>query len=242
MLAGALSTTDRYWVGDSLWADEFNKKGYFEDTRVHDINEAVLGTCMPSPLVTLGKGAEPTHQAPDDERWLGLLEPWRSPLVQQNHEKMIADYLGQCPNGKPFVLKDPRFSYSLSAWMPQLTNTTYICMFRDPLSTANSIVKMCSNFAHFQPMNVDMAYALALWECMNRRIIDNLSRNGDWLFVHAHQILNSHDRQRIEKRIGGSLNHRFLDIDMMGQASNTSLPSNIKKLYLELCQLAEYCP
>ena len=216
MLASSIVKTGLYWSGNNPWIDDLNPKGYFENPQIHNINEAVLETCMPSPLVTLGKSHPATKFAPNGERWLGLLEDWAEPLVRDDHSKMIANYLAKCPNDKPFVLKDPRFSYALPAWMPQLNSTIYICVFRDPLSVANSIVRMCSHFTHLQPMGINVAYALNLWECINRYILDNLSRSGNWLFIHARQILDKNDRQRIEERIGHSLNKSFLDSNIIG--------------------------
>ncbi len=127
---------------------------------------------MPSSLVTLGKSHPAPQSTPNGQRWLGLLEAWVEPLVQDGHAKMIANYLTQCPNDKPFVLKDPRFSYALTAWMLQLSAKIYICVFRDPLSSANSIVRRCSHFTHFQPMGINILYALQFWECINRRILN----------------------------------------------------------------------
>ncbi len=242
MFTGALAETGYYWNGTNTWKDEFNPKGYFEDSEVRFINDSILATCIQSLFVTRGRSHPDTQHAPHDAFWISLLEPWIEPVLRNDVRLRMEKYLAQIPSNKPFILKDPCFSYALSAWYPFINhNTTFVCVFRDPFTTAKSIVKMCGNAPHLKVLNIDMKYAFDLWQCMNRRIVDNYCAKGDWLFVHANQLFDSKAKKRIEERIGHPLKEGFADTTLMSKPNNNEeVPFGVQKLYQELCQLAEY--
>jgi hypothetical protein len=44
---------------------------------------------------------------------------------------------------RPYLFKDPRFSCTLATWMPFLAaETTFLCVFREPIRTMNSIMRI----------------------------------------------------------------------------------------------------
>ncbi len=43
----------------------------------------------------------------------------------------------------PFCFKDPRFCYTLPAWRPHARHAVFLCIFREPARTVQSILKEC---------------------------------------------------------------------------------------------------
>lgn len=53
--------------------------------------------------------------------------------------------------------KDPRFSYTLPAWLPYLHDTRMICIFREPGLTAESIVTECRTMPYLANLEMNVA-------------------------------------------------------------------------------------
>ncbi len=89
----------------------------------------------------------------------------------------------------PFCHKDPRLSYTLPAWRPQLPDTGRVCVFRHPALTVLSIVEECRNARYLHNLDFDLDRALGVWEAMYRQILDHHRLEGNWLFVRKDQLL-----------------------------------------------------
>jgi len=57
----------------------------------------------------------------------------------------------------PLCYKDPRFSYTLPAWLPCLHDTRRICIFREPGLTAESIVTECRTMPYLANLEMNVA-------------------------------------------------------------------------------------
>ena len=244
LVTGSIMGSGRYWAGaetDHWDVDAFNPKGYYEDTSLVHLNERLLSTCAESPLITLGRSHPDTRKAPIQEYWLGLLEEGVEPLVDSALRSQMEGYLARCPTGRPFCLKDPQFSYTLSTWLPFFSNVAFVAVFRDPLSTADSLVRMTSRLDHLKPLGIDRDYAVELWTCMNRRIVEQLASQRDGLFLHARQVFEAAGRERLEAHLGGAIDREFGEARLMSPPQSTAgLPAATRDLYAQLCELAGF--
>lgn len=184
MVAGAFAKAG-YWTGFSSWEpNRFNPQGYFEDPDLIRLNEQILLPFMQSPLETLAKRHPATQTAPNERLWLGVL----APNVAVTPNPAIFAAMDRYATHSPFCLKDPQFCYSLEAWRGHLPDARFICVFRDPQLTAESIVSMCATINHCEPMNFTRRNALDVWVAMYRRVLDRHASLGDWLFLHFDQM------------------------------------------------------
>ena len=141
MAAGILARAG-YFMGAELWpADIGNPKGYFEDREVNKINDELIAPAAPKTpphgLRKLLLGDIPILG--NYQHWVAVLRPGVSISCPPAMSRRIAAVAAR----QPFCLKDPRFSYTLSAWRPFIGDALLLCVFRDPAVTAASIVREC---------------------------------------------------------------------------------------------------
>ena len=181
MAAGILARAG-YFMGAELWpADIGNPKGYFEDREVNKINDELIAPAAPKTpphgLRKLLLGDIPILG--NYQHWVAVLRPGVSISCPPAMSRRIAAVAAR----QPFCLKDPRFSYTLSAWRPFIGDALLLCVFRDPAVTASSIVRECKRADHMQGTEVDQRWALKVWEAMYRYILDVHYRAGRRLDV-----------------------------------------------------------
>ena len=143
-------------LGDGfIPSDKFNPKGYWENYRFLQINEELLGAA---------------GMAWDN---LGNGEPERvATLADTPFFARARALVRELPfDGKPFALKDPRFSVLIPFWAKVLQaediSVSYVVAFRNPLSVVDSL---CAR-ATLPPER-----ALWLWAIYNIRILAALDR------------------------------------------------------------------
>jgi hypothetical protein len=239
MVAGALANAG-YWTGFTGWLGgrRFNPNGYFEDPELIHLNERLLLPVMSSPLDTLGGGHPATRKAPNRRLWLGVLSRDVAIPAQPELHGAMERFL----KTTPFCLKDPQFSYTLAAWQPLLTSTRYVCVFRNPMLTAASMVHMCQTIEHYKPMGFSIQNALAVWESMYRHILDRHSHNGCWHFIHYDQLFQEQAVQELEDHIEGDIDRTFADPKLRKSPPEQGLPVEIAEIYSDLCNRAHYVP
>jgi len=184
MVAGTLARAG-YFMGDHLLpAREANAKGFFEDVEVNGVNEALLDQVVPQRPRFLGKWFFRDRPL-ERQRWLARVPVGtRIPSVPE-----VIDRIRKLTRREPFCFKDPRFSYTLGAWRPLLERTSFVCVFRDPASTAMSILTECREDVALHTLSMNFHQALAVWTLMYRHIVEVHSKDGDWLFLHYNQVL-----------------------------------------------------
>ena len=240
MVAGCFAKAG-YFMGDDLWgARDANPKGFFEDREVNAINEDLLQSVVPPRLKIFGKNFlrnRPTKW----QRWLAVL-----PLdIKIESSQILDERIFKIVSRQPFCLKDPRFSYTLPAWRPFLKNTVYICVFRDPVSTARSIAKETVDVAREYPhMDTVLNFnqSLSLWEMMYAHILEKHCLVGDWQFVHYNQMVKGEAFDKIQKFTGAEIDREFPEKRLSRSSSERkrALPKKILTIYNRLCTLANY--
>lgn len=234
MVAGSLAQSG-YWMGEDLYEpDEFNQKGYFEDPSIVDINECILATEMESPLVTLSSNPDP-EQAPNGERWLGVLPVH----VSLKADEESAARIRQKVRRAPFCFKDPRFSGTLDAWRPFLTDCRYVCVFRDPASTATSLLKICRGFPHLRTMDLfTWEHALQLWRTTYQRILEVHSQSGEWFFLAYDQMFETERARKLSQFLDAPVNVSFPNRSLTTSESEQGTDAEAHSLMQTLLELA----
>jgi hypothetical protein len=227
LLAGTLHGAG-YFIGENLVpADEGNPRGYFEDDEINAINEELLTPVTPaldSPiygwrwLANVPLGAD--LQCPPE-----LFERIRTQTARV-----------------PFCFKDPRFCYTLPVWRPFLADAVFLCVFRDPARTVNSILKECRTAAYLEGLPMDYAGAIEVWNLMYRHVLETHRRIGEWLFFHYDQLFSDPALDKLEAMLGVRVNRRFADRSLQRSPAEGSTGRRAQAVYDKLCELAGYRP
>ena len=235
MVAGTLAQSG-YFMGDQLIpARDGNPKGFFEDATVNRINEEILAQVLPKRPRFFGRyffKYRPLY----GQRWLAKV-PIKTTI---NSGKYLTNQIDILTKNEPFCFKDPRLCYTLPVWKPYLKNVVFICVFRDPISTVNSIIKEVKYERHLQHFNISSRQALEIWTLMYQHILQAHHSEGEWLFLHYNQVLSGNGLEKLASVTGASVDYSFPEKSLQRSQSNHSIPKNAEIIYQELCNLAGY--
>lgn len=158
MLAGLLADAGRSAGRHLIPAGPSNPAGFFEDLDVNAANDDLLAPLAASPWP--GTEAPPRHL-----RWLGAYDGWvGTPGSEAALRPLVPD--------SPFVLKDPRFSYSLPAWSAVLPEVLVVVIVRHPDEVAASVMSMAEREPEtFEGFDVTEAHLRAMWTAMHEAIL-----------------------------------------------------------------------
>ena len=235
MVAGTLSKAG-YFMGENMVpARQANPKGFFEDVEVNMINEDLLAPVVPRRLVIMGKEFFRYHPI-EGQRWLACV-PLGSAISSPTH---VAERIRAVTAQKSYCFKDPRFCYTLSAWRPYLRNTVFVCVFRDPASTALSIVKECQEASYLHSLAMTFTRALKVWLLMYSHVLRVHRQEGDWLFLHYDQVVRGDGLQRLQSFVRAPVDCNFPEASLRRSVSTLSVSMKIQHIYDDLCDLAGY--
>ena len=143
---------------------------------------------------------------------------------------------------KPFCFKDPRYSYTLPVWKRFLDNDTiYLCVFREPDITVNSILKECATSPYLRNVYINKKYAYRLWLNIYSHILSHYEKNSyRFAFIHYQQILDGSALSKISNLLEVKISNAFADKRLKRSAGNGNIPGEVSKLYNCLCALADY--
>ena len=179
----------RLECGDSFGIPR-NPEGYFESPEVNAINEDLLEQVLPNQERW--------------QRWLPLIPP--SSEISCNSD--IVSRIQSVLSVKPYCYKDPRFCYTLPTWFPFLKDTGFICVFRSPDLTVDSILRECREVRDLHSLPISAEVALSLWCASYERILQ-YSQHGDWLFLEYNQLFYPLGVQRLRNFSGARVNEHF---------------------------------
>lgn len=235
MLAGALSRAG-YYMGDHLLSPtEANPKGFFEDQEINRMNEELLMQVAPRrPSGWLGRWYRWRHVGAS--RWLAAVPLGVKLVCPPSIAQRIAVQTAQ----RPFCFKDPRFSYTLPLWRPFLQQTAFLCIFREPARTAQSIVKECLQAPYLRDLPMTCANALRVWTLMYQHILQIHRREGTWLFMHYDQVLDGSAVPKIECLLDVHVDRQFVEPRLKRSANQGRVGSETLAVYRQLCELAHY--
>lgn len=238
MVAG-LVAKGGYYMGNNLYpARDSNPKGFFEDPEINGINENILAPYISRNPWISGIYAFRRQPLSYGQKWLVRL----SVNIKEKANSEIEDRIKNAVAQQPYCFKDPRFSYTLPVWRPFLHDVVYVCVFRDPSSTAFSIMKEINAMPYLYNLRSWFTYrhALEVWQHAYIHIMKQHAIEGTWCFVHYNQIINGSGFDKIESVLDVDVDRSFPDPKLNRTAPSQSLPTNLKVLYQELCDLAGY--
>lgn len=223
-MAAGLFSSSGYFMGENLIPPRpANPKGFFETSKINlDINERLLMKISPK----MKKGRYWLAEYPID-----CVIP-KDKIAIQNIKILIKN--------APFCYKDPRFSYTFPIWYPLLSNTKFLCVFRHPASTANSIIKECNTAPYLRTFNVDLKRALRIYKFNYLQILEKHRKFGDWIFVHYNQLFERDTIEKLEEFFEVKLNENFPEKALVKPIPNSKIPGHVFNIYKRLCKLAKY--
>lgn len=194
-LAAGMLAKSGYFMGRSLSQErESNLITNFEDIEINRLNENLLAQVLPPRLSFLGRSFFRDRPAMW-QRWLA-----RVPMGTEIPPLLEAvTQIQELTTHEPYCFKDPRFSYVLPVWKPYLKNIQFICVFRDPVTTTQSILKLVSKASYLHNLSITYEQALEVWTLMYSHILSFLSDSNpkDWLFIHYNQLLTSDGQKQL---------------------------------------------
>ena len=227
MLAGTLAGSG-WTVGDDPYPGrDSNPKGFFETREVNGINEYLLASVQ-----------KPEQHFGDWQRWLMRVPPGTQFCLPDD----LAARVRALGERRPFAYKDPRFCFTLGAWTPHLGDFGRLCVFRDPLRTVRSTLKEVATQPYLADVELDERGALELWTSLHRNLLETLAHEGDWLFLHADQLLTPEGLDRLEDFVGAPVARDFPEAALQRSPAEGELTAAAGELYQGLCELAGHRP
>jgi len=225
LLAGTLAHAG-WTVGDDPYPGRAaNPKGFFETAEINGINEALLEL-------------RPGHALGRMQGWLTAAEdPCTADAPEHLRRRMRA-----LASRRPFAFKDPRFCLTLPAWREALEqgggDVGFVCVFRDPATTAASIVRECAEAEYLADVPMDFERALEVWCALYRQVLEHHRHRGDWLFVHYDQLVTPEGLERLEAFVRAPVARDFPDAALSRSSGGQAVPAEAARIYAELCALA----
>jgi hypothetical protein len=240
MLAGTLYRPGVYIGDDVMPPTEGNPRGYFESFDIQNLNEDILKQVLPKRPANAIGDLFFRKRPGNAQRWLAFLPPGShipsSPPIERAIESKVSR--------EPFVLKDPRFCYTLPLWRRRAKNAVNLCVFRHPHRTARSILREAETERYLKNLSISFGGALRVWRCMYTHVLETHRRQGDWLFLHYDQLFEEETLDRIERFIDGPVNRSFPDrsVSRTRRDSIDALDAGSPEagIYRALCALAGY--
>lgn len=223
-------TGSLYYLGidlgnNLLEADNANQKGYFENSKIVQINDIILSSI----------------DSKWDDEFFNLEKLERINYEIQNIKDIIEK---DFKNSELFAIKDPRLCYLFPLWEKALKelniNIKVLLPYRNPIEVSNSLVKR-DNFTKEKGLLLWMHYFL---------LAEKFSRNYNRVFINFNDLIFSTDKvmNDISLNLGINLNNKFknnknkisnfLQKDLKHHNTSTNnLLDNVPKMIKELITL-----
>ena len=196
-----------------------NPAGFHEDLDVNAANDDLLDEVADEPW---GEAERP----PSSLRWVGAFARPVTPAAGEGRA------LGALVPASPFVLKDPRFAYTLPAWRPVLPPVRVVVVVRHPSEVVASLASMAERepetFAGFPPSE---AHVLAMWEAVHRAVLS--WADEDTVFVAHDEVLGGRGRARLSLATGAALEGGVRP-ELHRERVRSGLPRSTEDLLAEL--------
>jgi hypothetical protein len=135
-----------------------NPTGFHEDLDVNAANDDLLAELDDSPWPGT---VTPIRRL----RWIGAYDGWVRGSAS-------GDDLGALVPERPFVLKDPRFCYTLPAWRDVLSDVLVVVIVRHPTEVVASVRAMAEREPEtFEGFDLSDAHLLAMWTAMHHAVL-----------------------------------------------------------------------
>ncbi len=235
MVAGVLSQAGYYMGQDLIGPRPQNPKGFFEAREINRINEDILARMM-NPFVRAVPAKIWRGKIRFGQRWMVCFPVGATVTATDGIRRRIVSQTEY----EPYCFKDPRFSYTLPVWRPFVGDALFICVFREPERTANSIVKACSEAKYLRNLRSSFDYSRAIeaWCAIYSHVLQTHRHTGDWLFVHYDQMLDGSACELLEQELGAPVDRSFVDSSLKRSPSSGHPGERARRIYEQLCTLA----
>ncbi|MEX1136279.1 MAG: sulfotransferase [Balneolales bacterium] len=232
LLAGLFRKTGLYMGSSSYLNSNANPRGYYEDREVNSINEDLIQKAL-----TERKDKQTSCNFSCDfpstgQRWLARLQQSSTLQISQHINERIDRLYSQGPS----CFKDPRFNYTLQAWLTpninsEMNNSAFLCVFRNPSKTITSILKEVNTASYLQNFSMNAEQAYDCWELQYRNILNNLSSSGRWLFIEYEDLLEHAALDRIEAFTGHKVDRSLPERSLNRSIDALPAPQQAVALY-----------
>jgi hypothetical protein len=217
---------------------ESNPLGFYEDRHLNLLNSRLIGAMLEWYKLNrlVRPYVSPTAHLDPRGFWMAAPRRLRTIVPYPADTERMRDYCQRTP----FCYKDPRFNVTLPLWRPLLpADTRFLVVFRDPVKTADSILR--DTMSYTPPLCISERWAYVSWARNYGRLLDEMSGKGEWLFVHYDQVV---DRSALAAI--GAFSEAHLDdseIDSKLSRAKSAAPSRwVRKhcldIYQRLCDRA----
>lgn len=243
MLAGTLYQSG-YYLGEKLHKPEIsNPKGFFEWMTINQINELILAPYAKQGfkvklIETFLKKGTVYNPRGKNQKWLLSL-----PLETEVNNSMpeVETTIKEVLAKEPFCYKDPRFSYTLPVWEKFLKpDTVFICVFREPDITVNSILKECQSRQYLRTLYINRHMAYNVWLNIYAHAFKHAAHLENMVFIHYDQVFDGTGLQILSKILEVPLKKEFVDKSLKRTLPGGPVPRKVKNLYRRLCEAAHY--
>lgn len=228
-----------YFMGEKLIpADESNPRGYYQSERVVFINERLLEAVDHPAARKVARRVAGEVTVPAATRWLLALDPDRTIRSTPALRRRMRDVLSR----QPYCFKDPRFSYTLEAWRPELDDPRFVCVVRHPREVAQSVLRHAERRGYRDLPGLDRDRVLRVWRSCYRYLLERHLRDPErWLFVHYDQVLDRRRIDELSRFAGAQADPSFVDRDLhRAGAGGDPLDRETLELYGTLCRRADH--
>ncbi len=222
LVAGLLADAGLDPGGDLLPPSEGNPTGYFERAAVNRLNEEVLAPHLGGSRVAV----------PPRLSWLAALPSVSCVTADDGQRARMQALLPR----EPFVLKDPRLSYTLGAWrrvLPQ--DAVFVCVFRDPGRVAASVAADARRDPDYYMGHPGTPAAVwQAWRCIHRAVLDVHTRWGAWAFIDADALVDAGDTRALSRLVGRDVPRERIDPALRRSPATLEPPADVRCLHDEL--------
>lgn len=195
LLAGLLADAGFDPGPDLIPSTPDNPRGFFESLRVNRINDELLVDAVEHDV------ADGALVPPKAQRWLAALG---GPVVGSPAPEIVTR-MDRAIGRSPYVLKDPRLSYTAALWEPVLGDAVYLCTVRHPGEVVDSIRSMVARdpdtFGAFDP---PAAHLEAMWTAVHRSVL-MLERRHPITWVHFDDLVHGDAIDRVAAAVSAPL-------------------------------------
>lgn len=233
MLAGMFSGVG-YFQGDDLYEPrEANPKGFFENWKINTLNERIIVSSVQTSFGVEAAAFLKSYYR-DGQYWLARL-----PREFRCHatEAQIAEIATLAAN-RPFAFKDPRFCYTLDAWMDAAPGTLALCIFRSPGAVVRSILHEAQAAPYLRDLRISVSDLYEGWRNMYLRVLDLKRLGREIFFLNYAALFSSETQLALESLVEAPLNRSFPEQRLERQRFDGDVDASVGALFDGLCELA----
>lgn len=196
----------------------------------------------PAALVTLDEAILARAGAPAalrrGWRWCAGLEPDAKLTATPSERQALARLLAPAP----FCLWDARLAWTLPELRPLARGAGAVCLFREPREQVAALREAARVDPLLRGAILDERALLAEWTRTYRRVLEHLSVEGEWLFLHREQLLRTCGQSRLAGFAGASFDPTRLRVELLRTVPTDGPEGEAGEVYAELCARAGHAP